>query len=299
MALDLARSRTRHRSATHPWRPRSREDLAEVVAAAGRPVWLLGVASAEDADRGGRGRHRCGGGRRRPRPAPRRTRHGEILPEVVDAVAGMLRVLAGGVVASGIDVLRLLALGRRRGGRRRRAPHRGPRGGAALRDAPDGLRDARGRRLRDRLRPPVRGAVIAVGARARRDHLRGRAVITFVEGTVAEVRADRVIVQVGGFGVEVLATPRALAGCRPGASVRLATHLVVREDSLTLYGFAERDARTSSSSPSGRRRRRAEGGARPALDPRAEQDRRGRGARATRRCSPPPPGSASAPPSAS
>ncbi len=67
--------------------------------------------------------------------------------------------------------------------------------------------------------------------------------IAFVEGTVAEVRADRVIVQVGGFGVEVLATPRALAGCRPGASVRLATHLVVREDGWSLYGFADADGR--------------------------------------------------------
>ena len=67
--------------------------------------------------------------------------------------------------------------------------------------------------------------------------------IAFVEGTVAEVRPDRVIVQVGGFGVEVLATPRALAGCRPGASVRLATHLVVREDGWSLYGFADADGR--------------------------------------------------------
>ena len=35
----------------------------------------------------------------------------EALPEVVDAVAGMMRVLAGGAIGSGIDALRLLALG--------------------------------------------------------------------------------------------------------------------------------------------------------------------------------------------
>jgi len=68
-------------------------------------------------------------------------------------------------------------------------------------------------------------------------------VIAFVEGTVAEVGSDRVVVQAGAFGVEVLATPKALAGCRPGATVRLATHLVVREDGWTLYGFPDAESR--------------------------------------------------------
>jgi len=111
IALDLGALADAAPLGSHPWRPRSREDLAEVVAAAGRPVWLLGLASAEDAAAaadvgieavvvdGALGRHLGG-------PAT-----AEILPEVVDAVAGMLRVLAGGVVASGIDALRLLALG--------------------------------------------------------------------------------------------------------------------------------------------------------------------------------------------
>jgi len=64
-------------------------------------------------------------------------------------------------------------------------------------------------------------------------------VIAFIEGVVADVHSDRVVVQVGGFGVEVWATARALARCQPGAQVRLATHLVVREDALTLYGFPD------------------------------------------------------------
>jgi holliday junction DNA helicase RuvA len=68
-------------------------------------------------------------------------------------------------------------------------------------------------------------------------------VIAFVEGVVDEVRGDRVVVHAGGFGVEVLATPKALAGCHPGAIVRLATHLVVREDGWSLFGFPDPEHR--------------------------------------------------------
>ena len=67
--------------------------------------------------------------------------------------------------------------------------------------------------------------------------------IAFVEGSVVEVGLDRVVLAVGGFGVEVLATPTALAACAPGGTVRLATHLVVREDAWTLYGFPDSDTR--------------------------------------------------------
>jgi holliday junction DNA helicase RuvA len=68
-------------------------------------------------------------------------------------------------------------------------------------------------------------------------------VIAFVEGVVDEVRGDRVVVQAGGFGIEVLATPKALSGCHPGAVVRLATHLVVREDAWSLFGFPDPEHR--------------------------------------------------------
>lgn len=67
--------------------------------------------------------------------------------------------------------------------------------------------------------------------------------IAFVEGTVEEVASDRLVVRAGAFGVEVLATPRTLATARPGATVRLATHLVVREDGWTLFGFADAEGR--------------------------------------------------------
>jgi Holliday junction DNA helicase RuvA len=68
-------------------------------------------------------------------------------------------------------------------------------------------------------------------------------VITSVSGTVLRVGVDHAVVEVGGVGLAVLCTPAALAGLRTGAPGRVATSLVVREDSLTLYGFAHDDER--------------------------------------------------------
>jgi holliday junction DNA helicase RuvA len=69
-------------------------------------------------------------------------------------------------------------------------------------------------------------------------------VIAFVRGRVAEVGVDAAVVDVGGVGLSVLCTPTTLAGLRTGDSAQLATSLVVREDSLTLFGFADTDERT-------------------------------------------------------
>jgi Holliday junction DNA helicase RuvA len=68
-------------------------------------------------------------------------------------------------------------------------------------------------------------------------------VITSVAGTVLRVGVDHAVVEVGGVGLAVLCTPAALAGLRTGSPGRVATSLVVREDSLTLYGFAGDDER--------------------------------------------------------
>jgi Holliday junction DNA helicase RuvA len=68
--------------------------------------------------------------------------------------------------------------------------------------------------------------------------------ISFVSGRVAAVTPDSVSVEVGGFGVQLLATPATIARARVGERARFATSLVVREDSLTLYGFADDDERT-------------------------------------------------------
>lgn len=67
--------------------------------------------------------------------------------------------------------------------------------------------------------------------------------IASVHGTVLTVRLDSAVVEVGGVGMLVQATPTTLAGLRVGQPARLFTSLVVREDSLTLFGFADADER--------------------------------------------------------
>jgi Holliday junction DNA helicase RuvA len=64
-------------------------------------------------------------------------------------------------------------------------------------------------------------------------------VIASLTGVVSHVTLDRAVLDVGGVGYLVLATPATLAGLRVGQEARLATTLVVREDSMTLYGFAD------------------------------------------------------------
>nr|BFE53830.1 Holliday junction branch migration protein RuvA [Saccharothrix mutabilis subsp. capreolus] len=54
---------------------------------------------------------------------------------------------------------------------------------------------------------------------------------------------DHAVVEVGGVGFAVQATPATLATLRRGEETTLATALVVREDSLTLFGFADAEAR--------------------------------------------------------
>ncbi|MFT4083263.1 MAG: Holliday junction branch migration protein RuvA [Nocardioides sp.] len=68
--------------------------------------------------------------------------------------------------------------------------------------------------------------------------------IAFVRGRVAAVTLSSAVVEVGGVGLEVLCTPGTLAGLRTGAEATLATSMVVREDSLTLFGFAEEEEKT-------------------------------------------------------
>ncbi|HET8560686.1 MAG TPA: Holliday junction branch migration protein RuvA [Marmoricola sp.] len=67
--------------------------------------------------------------------------------------------------------------------------------------------------------------------------------IAFVRGTVAAVGLTSAVVEVGGIGLEVQCTPGTLADLRTGAQATLPTSMVVREDSLTLFGFADEDER--------------------------------------------------------
>jgi Holliday junction DNA helicase RuvA len=68
-------------------------------------------------------------------------------------------------------------------------------------------------------------------------------VISSVRGRVLSIGLDHAVVEVGGVGFAVQATPATLATLRRGEETQFATSLVVREDSLTLFGFADADAR--------------------------------------------------------
>ena len=67
--------------------------------------------------------------------------------------------------------------------------------------------------------------------------------IAHVGGLVTALTSDSVVVEVGGVGISVQCAPTTLAAMRVGQPAMLATSLVVREDSLTLYGFADADER--------------------------------------------------------
>ena len=67
--------------------------------------------------------------------------------------------------------------------------------------------------------------------------------IAQLTGTVLQVGPTSAVIEVGGFGVLALCSPDTTATLRVGERTTLATSLVVREDSLTLYGFASHDER--------------------------------------------------------
>jgi holliday junction DNA helicase RuvA len=68
-------------------------------------------------------------------------------------------------------------------------------------------------------------------------------VISHLNGTVSGIAPEGAVIEVGGVGLLVQATPGTLATLRTGQRARVATSLVVREDALTLYGFATDDER--------------------------------------------------------
>ena len=65
--------------------------------------------------------------------------------------------------------------------------------------------------------------------------------IAFVRGRVAAVGPTAAVLEVGGVGLELQCTPDTLASLRLGAEATLPSSMVVREDSLTLFGFADED----------------------------------------------------------
>ena len=67
--------------------------------------------------------------------------------------------------------------------------------------------------------------------------------ISSVRGEVLEVALDHVVIEAAGIGYRVNATPSTLATLHRGSEARLVTAMIVREDSQTLYGFVDGDAR--------------------------------------------------------
>ena len=65
--------------------------------------------------------------------------------------------------------------------------------------------------------------------------------IAFVRGEVAAVTLNSAVLEVGGVGLELMCTPGTLATLRVGRQAMLPTSMVVREDSLTVFGFLDDD----------------------------------------------------------
>ncbi len=68
--------------------------------------------------------------------------------------------------------------------------------------------------------------------------------ISSVRGVVLSAGLDNAVIEVGGVGLLLHTTAGTAASLRPGAEASLATTLIVREESLTLYGFADADERS-------------------------------------------------------
>ncbi|MCB1290976.1 Holliday junction branch migration protein RuvA [Mycolicibacterium sp.] len=67
--------------------------------------------------------------------------------------------------------------------------------------------------------------------------------IASVRGEVIDIALDHAVIEAAGVGYRVMATPSTLATLKRGAQTRLITAMIVREDSQTLYGFADTEAR--------------------------------------------------------
>ncbi|MCF6386136.1 Holliday junction branch migration protein RuvA [Mycobacterium sp. MBM] len=67
--------------------------------------------------------------------------------------------------------------------------------------------------------------------------------IASVRGEIIEIALDHAVVEAAGVGYKVMATPSTLSTLRRGEQARLITAMIVREDSMTLYGFADGESR--------------------------------------------------------
>ncbi len=67
--------------------------------------------------------------------------------------------------------------------------------------------------------------------------------IASVRGEVIDIALDHTVIEAAGVGYKLMAAPSTLATLRRGSEARLITAMIVREDSQTLYGFPDADAR--------------------------------------------------------
>ncbi|MGL4305953.1 MAG: Holliday junction branch migration protein RuvA [Mycobacteriaceae bacterium] len=67
--------------------------------------------------------------------------------------------------------------------------------------------------------------------------------IASVSGEVLEIALDHIVIEAGGIGYQLHVTPATLAGLSRGTTIRLITAMIVREDSMTLYGFADSESK--------------------------------------------------------
>jgi len=68
-------------------------------------------------------------------------------------------------------------------------------------------------------------------------------VVDYVEGAVAERGEEFLVLAVGGVGVKIAVPARTVQGSSEGETVRLLTHLILREDGVELWGFATAEER--------------------------------------------------------
>lgn len=67
--------------------------------------------------------------------------------------------------------------------------------------------------------------------------------LEYLEGTVVELGEDSLVLSLGGVGVRIAVPARTVQVCALGETARLATHHILREDGLELYGFATSEER--------------------------------------------------------
>ena len=67
--------------------------------------------------------------------------------------------------------------------------------------------------------------------------------ISTLNGTIRSLSNERLVIEVGGIGLSVLINPLTSSGLTLGSQSTLYTSLVVREDSLTLFGFLTEEVR--------------------------------------------------------